>query len=66
MGDRLHLNRENSYNVLERNVLPEICAKPVTPGLDCSEDESVTRQVMIDFLKVMYNSSRWEDRFGAI
>jgi len=21
---------------------------------------------MIDLLKVMYNSSRWEDRFGAI
>jgi hypothetical protein len=39
---------------------------PITEGLDCSQDEAVARQVMIDTLKVMYNSSRWEDRFGAV
>ena len=39
---------------------------PVTEGLDCSEDEAVARQIMIDTLKIMYNSSRWEDRFGAV
>lgn len=30
------------------------------------EEETVARQVMIDIIKIMFNSKRWEDRFGAI
>jgi hypothetical protein len=42
-------------------VLPEICAL----GED-NDIYSSSRQITIDLLKVMYNSQRWEDRFGAI
>ena len=33
---------------------------------DSREEEAVARQIMIDVIKVMFNSTRWEDRFGAI
>ena len=61
LGDKLHLNREQSQTYLETHVLPEICA--------LGEDNDIyihSRQIFIDLLKVMYNSQRWEDRYGAI
>lgn len=33
---------------------------------DSREEEAIARQMMIDVIKVMFNSARWEDRFGAI
>ena len=59
LGDRLHLNRENSQTVLHTQVLPTIFTESV-------ENQGNARAIMIDIVKVMYNSSRWEDRFGAI
>ena len=61
LGDKLHLNREQAQANLESSVLKDICA--------LGEEDNVyihSRQIMIDLLKVMYNSSRWEDRYGAI
>lgn len=40
----------------------------ITPSI-CGESADVQRNarlIMIDVLKVMYNSARWEDRFGAV
>ena len=47
---------------LENTVLPEILRNTAT-----NEDNfACARQIMIDVIKVMFNSTRWEDRFGAI
>jgi len=59
LGDRLHLNREQAYNALGNQILPIICGGE-------PELQGYARQIMIDMLKIMYNSSRWEDRFGAM
>jgi len=58
----LHLNREQAFAQLETSILPEIVKQMAT-------EESLkenTMAVIIDILKLMYSSSRWEDRFGAI
>ena len=58
LGDRLHLNREQAQANLETAILPEI--------IKGDNEDHVEMKIMVDVLKVMYNSSRWEDRFGAI
>lgn len=62
LGDRLHLNREQAQNQLESDLLRQLSsAANENEGLD-----KAARDIMIDVIKVMYNSERWEDRFGAI
>jgi hypothetical protein len=57
LGDRLHLNREQAQASLDTDVLPKL-----TEG----EAKQNTSLMMIDVLKLMFNSTRWEDRYGAI
>ena len=62
LGDRLHLNREKSQNILETSTLPELVKRE-------KEEEGISlnvKNIMIDVLKVMFSSTRWEDRHGAI
>lgn len=62
LGDRLHLNREQAYNALQDTILPAVIKNSET-------DESLKTNIMlaiIDVLKLMFNSTRWEDRYGAI
>lgn len=64
LGDRLHLNREQAETALENSVLPAIAgAQKADPQ---SGMEDAARGIMIDVLKMLYNSSRWEDRYAAI
>jgi len=59
LGDRLHLNREQAQKQLETTVLPKILAA----------DEATNKNsmlIIIDVLKLMFSSSSWEHRFGAI
>ena len=58
LGDKLHLNRENALNQLETTVFTEILRK--------EDSTAEARSIMIDVIKIMFNSTRWEDRFGAI
>ena len=59
LGDRLHLNRESALVMLNDQVVPSICS-------ESADAQRNARLIMIDVLKVMYNSARWEDRYGAI
>jgi len=59
LGDRLHLNREQALSALRNQVTPSICS-------ESAELQGHARTIMMDVLKVMYNSARWEDRHGAI
>jgi hypothetical protein len=62
LGDRLHLNREQAFNNLESVIIPGFMKLAET-------DESVKQNTMlmiIDIMKLMFQSTRWEDRFGAI
>jgi len=63
LGDKLHLNREQAQNILDNEILPT-----VTTGEEVGDVEyqNYTRSIMIDVIRVMFNSARWEDRFGAI
>jgi len=60
LGDRLHLNREQALTALETSVLPGLVEK-------CSDEEREQWIcIIIDVLKLLFNSKRWEDRFGAV
>ena len=63
LGDRLHLNREQAYSHLETQIIPQILRDSAGEHADL---EAHARQMLIDITKVMFNSARWEDRFGAI
>ena len=64
LGDRLHLNREQAYSQLDQEVFRTILGAKDQDGVAILEDTA--RAITIDVAKVMYNSERWEDRFGAI
>lgn len=64
LGDRLHLNREQAQTALENSVLPAIAG--VQKADPQSGMEDAARGIMIDVLKMLYNSNRWEDRYAAI
>lgn len=70
LGDRLHLNRQMAVSQLENELLPQISSlnSSAQGGAGSSESpyEAQARQIMIDVTKLMFNSSRWEDKFGAI
>lgn len=51
MGDHMHLNREKAHKAYD--VLLEKAG---------SEEEMIS----VELVKLMNNSSRWEDRFGAL
>ena len=64
LGDRLHLNREQAQTALQNSIYPAIKRAQ-------QDDEScgiydAARSMTIDILKMLYNSTRWEDRYGAI
>ena len=63
LGDRLHLNREQSYDALDTQILPQI--QQAGTG-DQEELQGHARQVLLDLTKVLFNSTRWEDRLAAI
>jgi len=64
LGDRLHLNREQAQTALENSLLPAIAgAQDADPQSGMAD---AARGIMIDVLKMLYNSSRWEDRYAAI
>ena len=58
LGDRLHLNREQAENTLAGQLIPELLKNP--------DEKETIMAIIIEVLKVMYHSSRWEDRYGAI
>ena len=70
LGDKLHLNRQSAVTQLEKELLPQISSlgNSVQGGAGASESpyEAQARQIMIDISKLMFNSTRWEDKFGAI
>lgn len=63
LGDRLHLNREQAYSALDTQILPQIVQASVGDHEDLLGH---ARQILLDITKVLFNSARWEDRFGAI
>jgi len=64
LGDRLHLNREQAQTALENSLLPAIAGAQKADTQSGIEDAA--RGIMIDVLKMLYNSNRWEDRYAAI
>ena len=63
LGDRLHLNREQSFKILDTSILPQITNE--TSG-HTADFKGHARQMLIDICRLMFNSARWEDRYGAI
>ena len=64
LGDRLHLNREQALTNLEGQIIPGILAAQAKDPLSGIGEHSML--IIIDILKLLYNSARWEDRYGAI
>jgi hypothetical protein len=51
MGDHMHLNREKAWNQYKELMK------------DAKQEEEF---ISIDIVKLLANSSRWEDRFGSL
>ena len=63
LGDRLHLNRDQSFKSLDQSILPQITSDSYGHS---SAFRSHAMSMLLDVTKLMFNSTRWEDRYGAI